>query len=73
MTHLSLLHSDMVAFPEPEEITPHALAFARVMFAHAALEREIGALQDVITGERGFGERWRNKWKTPDDLPKWSP
>ena len=62
MAHLSLLHPDMVAFPEPEEITPHALAFARMMFAHATLEREIAALQDVIAKEPGFGEQRPNQW-----------
>jgi len=64
MVRLPLVHPDLVLDPEPEEVTPHAMAFARMMFAHAAVEREIGTLQDVITGERGFGERWRNKWKT---------
>jgi hypothetical protein len=31
-----------VAFPDPSEIAPHAIAFARMMFAHAAFEREVG-------------------------------
>jgi hypothetical protein len=62
MTHLTLLHPDMVPFPEPEEIMPHALAFARMMFAHATLEREIAAPQDVIAKEPGFGERRPNQW-----------
>ena len=62
MTQISLLHPDMVAFPEPEEITPHALAFARMMFAHATLEREIAALQDVIAKEPGFSEQRPNQW-----------
>jgi hypothetical protein len=30
-----------VAFPDPSEIAPHAIAFARMMFAHAAFEREV--------------------------------
>ena len=29
-----------VALPDPNEIGPHAIAFARMMFAHAAFERE---------------------------------
>ena len=29
-----------VALPDPSEIAPHAIAFARMMFAHAAFERE---------------------------------
>lgn len=60
--HLPLSHPDMVPFPEPEEIESHALAFAGMMFAHAAFEREVSALQDTITQEEGFGERWSNQW-----------
>jgi hypothetical protein len=37
--HVPPLHPDMVVFPEPEEIKSHTLAFARMMFAHAAFER----------------------------------
>jgi hypothetical protein len=29
---------DDVAFPDPNEIAPHAIAFARMLFAHAAFE-----------------------------------
>jgi hypothetical protein len=54
--------SDIVAFPDPNEIGPHAITFAAMMFAHAALEREISALQDVITKTPGFGERRLNLW-----------
>lgn len=61
---MTLLDADLVPFPEPEEITPHALAFARMMFAHAALDREIAALQDVIAKEPGFGEQRPNQWGT---------
>jgi hypothetical protein len=31
---------DDVAFPDANEIAPHAIAFARMMFAHAEFERE---------------------------------
>ncbi len=39
----------------------HAIAFAGMMFAHAALEREISALQDAITETPGFGEQHGNQ------------
>lgn len=53
---------DMVAFPDPYEIEPHAIAFAGMLFAHAALEREISALLDAITKTPGFGEQHRTQW-----------
>jgi hypothetical protein len=54
---------DDVAFPDPDEITPHAIAFARMMFAHAAFEREVRSLVDAINPkEPGFGERRENQW-----------
>lgn len=55
--------SDLVAFPDPNEIEPHAVAFTGMMFAHAAFEREISVLLDAIT-ESGFGEQHRNRWTT---------
>jgi hypothetical protein len=52
-----------VAFPDPSEIAPHAIAFARMMFAHAAFEREIRSLVDAINPNKpGFGERPENRW-----------
>jgi hypothetical protein len=52
-----------VAFPDPSEITPHAIAFARMMFAYAAFEREVRSLVDAINPKRpGFGERPENQW-----------
>jgi hypothetical protein len=52
-----------VAFPDPSEIAPHAIAFARMMFAHAAFEREVRSLVDAINPKRpGFGERPENQW-----------
>jgi hypothetical protein len=57
---------DDVAFPDPNEIAPHAIAFARMMFAHAEFEREVGALQDAITKEPGFGEQRDNQWSASE-------
>lgn len=54
----------MVPFPDVEEIVPHAIAFARMMFAHSGFEREVAALQDAITKAPGFGEQQCNKWGT---------
>ena len=54
---------DDVALPDPNEIAPHAIAFARMMFAHAALEREVRLLVDAINPKKpGFGERPENQW-----------
>jgi hypothetical protein len=53
---------DAVAFPAQHEIEEHALAFARMMFEHAAFEREVRELQDAIMREHGFGERRGNQW-----------
>ena len=52
-----------VAFPDPSEIAPHAIAFARMMFAHAAFEREVRSLVDTINPKKpAFGERLENQW-----------
>jgi hypothetical protein len=54
---------DDVAFPDPNEIASHAIAFARMMFAHAGFEREVRSLVDAINPkEPGFGERRENQW-----------
>jgi len=54
---------DDVAFPDANEIAPHALAFARMMFAHAEFERGIRSLVDALKPEEpGFGERRENQW-----------
>ena len=52
----------MVVFPEAGEIADHAIAFAQMMFAHTALERGIGELQDTITKQPGFCEQRANQW-----------
>ena len=52
-----------VEFPDPSEIAPHAIAFARMMFAHAAFEREVRSLVCAINPKKpGFGERAENQW-----------
>jgi hypothetical protein len=56
---------DIVFFPDPAEIAPHAIAFARMMFAHTAFERRgVAGLQDAITRQPGFGEQRANQWGT---------
>ncbi len=58
---------DDVAFPDASEIASHAIAFAQMMFAHAAFEREVRALQDAITNKPGFGEHRDNRWRASDE------
>jgi hypothetical protein len=54
---------DDVDFPDPNEIAPHAMAFARMMFTHAAFEREVRSLVDAVNPKKpGFGERSENQW-----------
>jgi len=50
--------------PDPDAFTPLAIEFVRLMFIHSAFEREVGALQDVITTKHGFGEHRKNQYKT---------
>ncbi len=61
MVESRLAVSEGVALPDPEKIEDHAIAFAGMMFAHATLEREIGALQDAITKTPGFSEQPGNQ------------
>jgi hypothetical protein len=61
MVESRLAVAEGVALPDPEEIEDHAIAFAGMMFAHAALEREISALQDAITKTPGFSEQPGNQ------------
>jgi hypothetical protein len=51
-----------IYFPEPGEIEPLAMAFAQMMFAHAAFEAEVCQLQGAITGDPDFGEQVHNQW-----------
>jgi hypothetical protein len=58
---------DDVGFPDANEIAPHAIAFARMMFAHAEFEREVRSLVDTLKPEEpGFGERTENQWRASD-------
>jgi hypothetical protein len=54
---------DDIYFPEAEDIGPHAIAFAQLMFAHAEFEREVRSLQGAITNDLSFGEQRSNQWK----------
>ena len=51
------MNPDHLYFPDPDQIKTHAIAFARMMFAHAALEREVHSLQGDIMDDPAFGER----------------
>jgi hypothetical protein len=63
---------DDVAFPDANEIAPHAIAFARMMFAHAEFERGIRSLVDAInTKEPGFGERRACRTTTGVSTANW--
>jgi hypothetical protein len=57
---------DHIYFPSAEEVGPLAIAFAKMMFAHAGFEREVRSLQDAITGKEGFGEQRGNQWRDSD-------
>jgi hypothetical protein len=54
---------DDIYFPEAEDIGPHAIAFAQLMFAHSEFEREVRSLQAAITNDLSFGEQRSNQWK----------
>jgi hypothetical protein len=45
---------DDVAFPDANEIAPHAVAFARMMFAHAEFERGIRSLVETPSTRRNW-------------------
>jgi hypothetical protein len=57
------VNPDDIYFPEAEDIRPHAIAFAQLMFAHSEFEREVRSLQGAITHDLSFGERRSNRWK----------
>jgi hypothetical protein len=53
-------------FPRAEDIPqPLAIAFMRMMMAHAKFESEVRALQGVVTNDLYYGER-------PENLKGWS-
>ena len=58
-------------FPEADDpaLQPFTQAFVHLMFAHAAFERRVSELMDIITGVVRFGERPENQWKA-DQRPK---
>jgi hypothetical protein len=58
-------------FPEADVpgLQPFTQAFVRMMFAHAAFERRVSDLMDVITGVIGFGEQPKSRWSA-DKRPK---
>ena len=57
------MNPDDIYFPEAEDIRPHAIAFAQLMFAHSEFEREVRSLQRAITHDLSFGERRSSQWK----------
>jgi hypothetical protein len=54
---------DDIYFPEANDIGPHAITFAQLMFAHSEFEREVRSLQGAITNDLSFGEQRSNQWK----------
>ena len=57
---------DDIYLPEANDIGPHAIAFAQLMFAHSEFEREVRSLQGAITNDLSFGERRSNQWRARD-------
>jgi len=53
----------MLFFPDADQVMPHAMAFARLMIAHAGFEAGIRNLQGAVAGDDSFGEQPRNQWK----------
>jgi hypothetical protein len=73
MNSQPLLDPDATYFPDPEDIAPLAIAFARLMFAHAKFDAEFRSLQGAITNDPKFGERRANQWsarRRPDCMAK---
>jgi hypothetical protein len=52
------LNPEAIYFPEAEIIRPFAMAFMRMMFAHANFETEVDLLQRAIANDPQFAERW---------------
>jgi hypothetical protein len=68
-----LIDPDAIYFPDPEAIAPLAMAFARMMFAHAKFEDQFRSLQGAVTSDPRFGERRTNQWtarQRPDCMAK---
>jgi hypothetical protein len=50
-------------FPRAEDIPqPLAIAFMRMMMAHAKFESEVSALQGIVANDRSYGEQPGNLW-----------
>jgi hypothetical protein len=57
-------------FPRAEDIPQSlAMAFMRMMMAHAKLESEVRALQSTVANDLNYGEQPQNWWPT-DKRPK---
>jgi len=58
------LDPNVTYFPDPEdsELVPFAIAFARMMLAHAQFEARIRAVQGLVSGDPTFGEQRKNQW-----------
>jgi hypothetical protein len=63
------MDSHDVALPDPSEIAPHAIAFARMMFAHAAFEREVRSLVNANQPEET--RFWRATRESMDGIREW--
>jgi len=54
-------------FPRAEDIPQSlAMAFMRMMMAHAKFESEVRALQSTVANDRSYGEQALNQWKARD-------
>jgi len=54
-------------FPRAEDIPQSlAIAFMRMMMAHASFESEVRALQGVITKDQYYGEQPKNLWRAKE-------
>jgi len=57
-------------FPRAEDIPQSlAIAFMRMMMAHAKFESEVRALQGVVANDLHYGEQPENRWSA-DKRPK---
>jgi hypothetical protein len=59
-----MLDPNMEYFPDADDpvVAPFAMAFVKLMFAHARLDERIRDLLGVITGDPDFGEKPGNLW-----------
>jgi hypothetical protein len=64
-----VLDDQDVYFPEAEIIQPLAMAFMRMMFAHAEFEEQVRRLQRAITNDPEFAQQWDTR-KRPKRMAK---